>query len=528
MNQPSLPVVVIGAGPVGLAAAAHLLARGLTPRILESGTRVGSGMLRWAHVRMFSPWRFNIDRAARALLERHGWASPEAERFPRGGELVARYLEPLAAVPEIASQLTLGAQVVAITRLHRDRMKDGARGEQPFLVRYQDANGEHDLLARAVIDASGTVGTPNPLGASGIPVQGERALAGHIFYGMPDVLGLARERYAGRRVLVVGSGHSAFNVLADLAALRREAPATRILWALRRPGIARVLGGGEADQLAERGKLGMAIKRLVEDGTMEVAAGFQLDRLESTAEGIVAHGAGRALPAVDEVVACTGFRPDPGLLSELRVDLDAGTESPRALAPLIDPNLHSCGSVRPHGAEELKHPDAGFYIVGMKSYGRAPTFLLATGYEQVRSVVAAIAGDWAAARRVELELPETGVCITRFAAADDEAAANNEACCGGPPGAGVGACCLRDELAKKSGKEGCGCASKRGAQRVAATAPTGPQACCGSSPGMHDPEPRKRSGLRSLPQSLRPIVTGASAPTCTGRNSANGRDRGPS
>jgi hypothetical protein len=72
--------------------------------------------------------------------------------------------------------------------------------------------------------------------------------------------------------------------------------------------------------------------------------------------------------------------------------------------------VHSCGSVPPHGEAELRHPEAGFYVVGMKSYGRAPTFLMLTGYEQVRSVVAAIAGDMEAARNVELVLPATGVC----------------------------------------------------------------------------------------------------------------------
>ena len=111
----------------------------------------------------------------------------------------------------------------------------------------------------------------------------------------------------------------------------------------------------------------------------------------------------------DEVIAATGFRPDLTLLGELRLDLDDRVEAARALAPLIDPNLHSCGSVPPHGVSSSP-PRAGVYIVGMKSYGRAPTFLLRTGYEQVRSVAAALAGDWEAARRVELVLPETGVC----------------------------------------------------------------------------------------------------------------------
>ena len=119
---------------------------------------------------------------------------------------------------------------------------------------------------------------------------------------------------------------------------------------------------------------------------------------------------------MDEIIAATGFRPDWSILSEVRLDLDPAVESPRALAPLIDPNVHSCGTVPPHGAEELKQPDANLFVIGMKSYGRAPTFLMLTGYEQARSVVSAIAGDWDAARRVELVLPETGVCSTDRAA----------------------------------------------------------------------------------------------------------------
>lgn len=413
----SLPIVVIGGGPVGLAAAAHLLDRGLTPLVLEAGHGVGAGMQQWSHVRMFSPWEFTVDRIAGAMLDRHGWARPDPAGFPTGGEVVERYLRPLAALPGIAPHVRVGARVTTVSRERHDRMKDGARDATPLRVQYTDATGEHVVLARAVIDASGTLATPNPIGASGVPALGERALRDHIAYGIPDVLGAARARFAGKRVLVVGSGHSAFNVLQDLATLAREAPGTRIQWALRRNTVQRVLGGGEMDQLKERGQLGLRIGRLVADGAIEVATGFHVDRVEQTAMGIVAFDGDRALPPVDEIIGVTGFRPDLGLLSELRIALDFGTEAPVALAPLIDPNLHSCGSVRPHGEEALRHPERDVYIVGMKSYGRAPTFLLLTGYEQVRSVVAALAGDWDAARRVELVLPETGVCITQFAEA---------------------------------------------------------------------------------------------------------------
>jgi len=473
----SLPVAVIGAGPVGLAAAVALRARGYTPVVLEAGPVAGHGILRWGHVRMFSPWRYDVDRLGAALLRAHGWVEPDPESFPTGRELVERYVQPLADTPELAPHVRYRARVTAIARRRLDRMKNAQRGQAPYLVRYERDGEEHELLARAVIDASGTYDTPNPLGASGIPALGERGARARIAYGIPDVLGRDRDRYAGRRVLVVGSGHSALNALADLARLADEHAGMQLHWAVRRPTLRRALGGGDQDQLVERGRLGQRIAALVAQGRLVVHAGFHLDRIERTPDGVVAHGQAASLPAVDEIIGATGFRPDLAIVDEVRLDLDPGTQAPSALAPLIDPNLHSCGSVRPHGALELRHPDADFYLVGMKSYGRAPTFLLLTGYEQVRSVVAAIAGDWEAARRVELELPETGVCSTDFSDEDDAiataspasccgpkpaavpaVAASNSACCGGPAEADASACCVADEDAKAVGEAGCGCA----------------------------------------------------------------------
>ena len=424
-----LPVVVIGAGPVGLAATAHLLARGFVPLVLEAGREVGAGIRRWAHVRMFSPWEFNIDREAAALLRAQGWASPDAAHYPTGQEVIEQYLRPLAETPAIAPHLRLGARVVAVTRQRRDRMKNAQRDSAPYVVRYEHDGIEHEVRAQAVVDASGTIENPNPLGAAGVPALGERAARALIAYGMPDVAGGERKRYAGKRVLVVGSGHSAFNVLADLARLVREDSGTTIHWAIRRPSLRHVLGGGENDQLAERGRLGLRIGRLVESGVVAVHTNASIERIVREGDGWVASGEGFALPAVDEIVAATGFRPDLSILDEVRLSLDPGTQAPTALAPLIDPNLHSCGTVRPHGALELQHPDAGLYIVGMKSYGRAPTFLLLTGYEQVRSVTAAIAGDWEAARRVELVLPGTGVCNTRLPDDEIPAAISKPSCC---------------------------------------------------------------------------------------------------
>lgn len=405
-----LPVVVIGAGPVGLAAAAELLLRGIRPLVLEAGTQVGANIRQWGHVRMFSPWRFNLAESGTRLLAGHGWISPELENFPTGKELLGKYLEPLAATPELAPHLWLGARVVGVARLGLDKVKNPGRGERPFLVVIQKSDGEAlQIKARAVIDAGGTWSKPSPAGASGLPAIGEQLAP--IIYGIPDVLGAQRGRYAGKKILVVGAGHSAMNALLDLAHLAEAEPETRIYWSIR--GEQPRYGGGSKDALPARGELGTRLAALVDAGRIELLNTFHIERFQLQG-GVIVTGnrGGQAFTTtvLDEVIVATGLRPDLSYLGELRLDLDSALESPRTLAPLIDPNVHSCGSVPPHGEAELRQPEPGFYIVGMKSYGRAPTFLLATGYEQVRSVVAHLAGDLEAAADVRLVLPETGVC----------------------------------------------------------------------------------------------------------------------
>jgi thioredoxin reductase len=431
------PVAVIGAGPVGLAAAAHLLSRGLEPVVFEAGDDVGASIRDWAHVRVFSPWEYDVDPTAAELLATQGWVAPADDEYPTGAEIVERYLEPLAAVPAIAERLWLNARVVAVTRSGIDKLKDAGRDEAAFELRVERDGVEERHFARSVIDASGTWTRPNPLGAGGLPAGGECAHADRIAYRIPDVLAADRARYAGRRVLVVGSGHSALNAILDLVALREQAPETEIVWAIRSAGLGQTLGGSGADQLPARGALGQAVRRRLDDGAIELVTGFQTEGVGRDGTRLVVVDGERRL-VVDEVIATTGYRPDLALLGELRLDLDDRVEAPRALAPLIDPNLHSCGSVPPHGVDELSHPDAGVYVVGMKSYGRAPTFLLRTGYEQVRSVVAALAGDWASARDVRLVLPETGVCSLPSAAdgarIEEPAGA---ACCGSGSGRDV-------------------------------------------------------------------------------------------
>ncbi|MGO1886281.1 MAG: NAD(P)-binding domain-containing protein [Citricoccus sp.] len=440
-----LPVVVIGAGPVGLAAAAHLTERGLVPLVLEAGNGVGASIRAWGHTRLFSPWEYNIDAAAQRLLQATGWTAPAPQDLPTGTELVERYLEPLARTEALRSHVRTRTRVVAVTRSGLDKTRTTGREQTPFLVRTLRADGGfEDHLARAVFDTSGTWTTPNPLGQAGLEAPGEAETrdAGRITDPLPDVTGRDRQLFAGRHTLVVGAGHSAANTLLDLASVAEDAPDTRISWAVRSADVAKAYGGQDRDELAARGALGSRLRRLVESGTITVHPSFTITGFTTGADHLAVHAStpsGDQALAVDLVVPATGFRPDLGMLSELRLDLDPAVDAPRQLGPLIDPEFHSCGSVAPHGERLLAHPETGFYIAGMKSYGRAPTFLMATGYEQVRSIAAALAGDRAAADDVQLDLPETGVCSTDLGGSCDapapstaESAEPSDSCCSTP------------------------------------------------------------------------------------------------
>jgi thioredoxin reductase len=417
-----LPVAVIGAGPVGLAAAAHLAERGIAFTVLEAGDAPAAAVRQWGHVRLFSPWRYDIDPAAARLLADAGWVRPDDDRLPTGAQLAADYLQPLADLPALKPHVRYRARVAAVTRRGLDRLRSAGRADAPFLIRL--AGGE-DVLARAVIDASGTWDTPNVLGAAGIPAHGETEARAYVENALPDVLGRDRDRFAGRRVLVVGAGHSAANTLLHLAGL----PGTTVTWAVRAASPARTYGGEAADALPARGLLGSRLRELVESGAVTLLTGFGVETVTAGPDGVEVSDGTRTV-TVDRIVSATGFRPDHSIVSELRLDLDPILGSTRALAPLIDPNEHSCGTVPPHGVDELTHPEPGYYAIGAKSYGRAPTFLMATGSEQARSVVAALAGDWAAARDVQLDLPETGVCSSNVPLDADSITAEAGSCCG--------------------------------------------------------------------------------------------------
>lgn len=410
----TLPVAIIGAGPIGLAAAAHLIERGLDVVILESGDDVGASIRAWGHTPLFSPWKHLVDAASRRLLESTGWQLPSPDRAPTGHEFVDRYLAPLAETAELRPRIRTGVEVLAVSREGMDRTRTRGRANAPFIVRTRATAGIEEIAARAVLDASGTYRSPNPLSSSGLDLLGMPEIADRVSNALPDVLGRDRERFAGRHTTVVGAGHSAANTLLALVELARQAPDTTVSWLIRTSRAARVSSSTD-DELADRARLGGRIDDAVADGLVHRVEGFEIIRARALGDAVelVGHRSGDVVTHVtDLVVNATGFRPDLAMLREIRLDIDDIVEAPRRLAPLIDPNVHSCGTVEPHGYRELAHPEPGFFIVGMKSYGRAPTFLLATGYEQVRSVAAWLAGDAAAAGAVELRLPATGVCTT--------------------------------------------------------------------------------------------------------------------
>lgn len=420
----SLPIAVIGAGPAGLAAAAHLATRDLSFVLLEASDGVSASFRSTAHVQLFSPMKLNTDPVAARLLESHGWRAPEADWLPTAGELCTLYLEPLAALFE--KNIRYGTRVEHISRRGFDKLKTAGREQAPFVLRVRSQGRVAEIEARAVIDASGTWSSPNWLGAHGLPALGEQEHRARFQYGMPDVLGKERSRYENKRVLVVGSGHSAVGNLLALAELAEAADRTRLVWAVRSDSISASLGGGTRDRLPARGSLGLKLKRLIDAGKLELHTKFQIQTVSELDGALLLtaldhESPARSIAGIDEVIVSTGSRPDLSLARELRVRMDPWLESTEQLAPLIDPNVHSCGTVPPHGHRELTHPEPGYYAVGAKSYGRAPNFLMATGYEQVRSVVAALAGDLVAADAVQLVLPETGVCKT--SAAEPRAAA---------------------------------------------------------------------------------------------------------
>ncbi|MEM7584579.1 MAG: FAD-dependent oxidoreductase [Acidobacteriota bacterium] len=344
MDDTQRTVAVVGAGPIGLATAANLVERGLRPLIFEAGPRIASSVRDWGHVRLFTPWSHLIDPPSRRLLEaRTDWRAPDPDAVPLGRELVEQFLEPLAALDGIAERIRLNHRVVAVAKEGHDRMKNGMREEALFQIVAETPDGSRRFRVKTVIDTSGTWTTPNPLGAGGVMADGEAEHQERIRYGIPDVLGSERDRYAGRRTLVVGSGHSAIHTVLSLVELAEREPATRVAWAVRKTDPRQLWGGGEADEIAERGRLGTRVAEAVQRGAVTLLTGLSIAAVrphgadeDGTDDGAgveVVDVDGTAQVVVDELVVAAGSRPNLEMLRELRLELDLATESTQQLGP---------------------------------------------------------------------------------------------------------------------------------------------------------------------------------------------------
>ena len=397
-------LAVIGAGPIGLEAAFAALDADFDVHVFERG-EVAAHAVAWGHVRMFTPWKMNVGPATRRHLEASGWVAPPGDELPTGLELAERALQPAGRLPEIAARIHANAQVVHVSR--RGLLKgDGPaarRREQPFRLLVRDGGGRESYLhAFAVIDASGTYGQPNRAGSGGIPARQELYVAPQLSYHVDDVLGLRRERYAGKRTMVIGAGMSAATVVRDLARLASEAEGTSVAWVTRKAREALYPPHAD-DPLQARAELIADARALLAGANPAVThiggatvEGFEFNSATHRYRVALAlAGDAALLEEVDQVIVNTGFGPDDSLYRELQVHECYESRGPMKLAATLQGAGSDCLEMPVAGIDALRNPEPDFYIAGAKSYGKNPAFLLETGFAQVREIVAQLAKDCA-------------------------------------------------------------------------------------------------------------------------------------
>jgi hypothetical protein len=381
-------VAILGAGPTGLEAALAAVESGRPFTLYEAAPTVAGNVRAWGHVRLFTPWEINVSPRMRRHLE-----VPDGPECPTGQDLAERLFEPLAALPEIAPNLRLGTRVLGIGReglLKHEEIATAERGRHPFRLLLADGSGrEWTETADVVIDATGTWGHPNTLGDGGIPAPGERALTGEIRRDIPD-FAAERADWAGKTVLLAGAGHSAQTAVRALAELAKEAPGTRVIWALRNPEPG--WGTHDGDPLPERAGLAATAAELAGGASPAVAArrGAVVEEIakpDGRFEVVLRNGAGPERIAVDRILTLTGAVGDSSLYRQLQVHECYATCGPMKLsAALLGAGGVDCLAQTTHGADTLTNPEPGFFILGAKSYGRNNTFLMRIGWEQVGEV----------------------------------------------------------------------------------------------------------------------------------------------
>jgi hypothetical protein len=391
MSKPR--IAILGAGPTGLEAALAAAEAGSPFTVYEAAPAVAGNIRAWGHVRLFTPWEMNVSPRMRRHLEAAGREIPGGTECPTGRELAEKLFEPLAALPEVAPNLRLGTRVLDIGRqglLKHEEIATAERSRRPFRILLSDGNSrEWTETADVVIDATGTWGNPNTLGDGGIPAPGERTLAGEIRRDIPD-FAAERQDWAGRTVLLAGAGHSAQTAVRALAELAKDAPGTRVIWALRNPEPG--WGTHDGDPLPDRASLVASASGLAGGASPAVKAkrGAVVEEIAKPNghfQVTLRNGAGSEKVDVDRILALTGAVGDHTLYRQLQVHECYATCGPIKLsAALLGAGSSDCLAQTTHGADTLTNPEPGFFIIGSKSYGRNNTFLMRIGWEQVGEV----------------------------------------------------------------------------------------------------------------------------------------------
>lgn len=391
----SLPFAILGAGPVGLEAALAAAEHGRSFVLYEAGDQVAAAVRDWGHVRLFTPWPLNVSPRLRRHLEAAGHDVPSGDDCPTGAELVEKVLEPASRLPEIAPHLRLGTRALGIGRkglVKSQEIGSAERASRPFLLLLGDEDGnEWTEQASAVLDCTGSYEVPNSAGDGGIAAPGEGALDGEIVRRIPDFASEASQ-WAGRSILLLGAGHSAQTAACALARLAEEHPSTQVYWVLRRsqPRFDAV----EDDPLPERSRLiseALAVACGKAPG-FEARYGFVTEELVREGEKVRVTLRGesgdRDHVLVDRILSLTGSVGDHALYRQLQVHECYATSGPMKLAAaLLGETSGDCMDQTSHGADTLRNPEPGFFILGSKSYGRNTTFLLRVGWQQVDEVM---------------------------------------------------------------------------------------------------------------------------------------------
>lgn len=414
-------IAVLGAGPVGLEAALYARYLGYEVEIFERG-QVAEQVRQWGHVRMFTPFALNRSPLGLAAMKAQdaAWTAPADDELLTGQEYAERYLLPLAHSDLLVDSLHEHTEVLAIGR-------DGYSKNEPISLEQReepdlrllvgstlsDEQGHQRFVTfDAVIDASGTYGQPNWLGHGGIPAIGEIGARIHIDYGLPDVLGKRHAEFAGRNILLVGSGHSAAVSLAALAELAAHAPDTWVTWISREPGPVPI-HALEDDPFAERQRVIHLANRLARDdanhitllaGTTIAEVAWHADR-DRFAVRLLGGHAGEM--EFDRIIAHVGYRGDSSLYQELQVETSRHHGAPLCVASaLCEFQSLQTMTEPPFDAKMLVTPEPDFYVLGAKSYGRDSRFLICHGFQQIRALFSRI-GD-----RADLNLYATmaGLC----------------------------------------------------------------------------------------------------------------------